>query len=195
MEDISSLEDFKDVWGNHWAEELTVFTALSWSIEPSGPWVMISFGMDIAAEYVLKVSTWSKVISPRIFSRVKSSRINNRSYSYGNTFVYLPPVKFTNRSTIVWLLSDVLSCAFSGKMYSKTKIEWILSFQTNFIKRTNPFWTTRCSMTDFNHMNSRFIRTAESKIGYLDNFINFPFLKKILSYFFFFTWFNWSIGD
>lgn len=57
----------------------TVFTALSWSIDPSGPWVSKSFenGDDTNDDIV---STWSNANWPRILARVKSSKTENKEY-------------------------------------------------------------------------------------------------------------------
>jgi len=49
----------------------TVFTALSWSIDPSDPWVSKSFDTVDDDDDDDIVFTWSNVNCPRILARVK----------------------------------------------------------------------------------------------------------------------------
>jgi len=49
----------------------TIFTALSWSMDPSDPWVSKSFDTVDDNDDVDTVFTWSNVNCPRILARVK----------------------------------------------------------------------------------------------------------------------------
>ena len=98
---------------------LTDSTALSWSIDPSGPCVAMSLGIGNEEP----VFTWSKVNSPRIFARVKWSNryIDTEATIFRSS--HLQSASIVARWSNLNSLSSFVLEAFLGKYTAELKLQ------------------------------------------------------------------------